>query len=64
MAQRLLTRNVKRIEIGETERRLQAQAQCPACGQWADIDHDQFDGSVSLVCECGWHGYIDGRAAG
>lgn len=37
-------------------------AECPGCGQWADVDEDQLAGTVSLVCpECGWHGYIRGE---
>jgi len=40
------------------------QAECPGCGNWADIDEEQLNNRVSLVCEeCQWHGYIDGRLA-
>jgi hypothetical protein len=63
---RLETQTVKRIEAGETERTLQAQAKCPKCDTWGDVDEDQFAGLVSLICgvpDCGWHGYIDGREA-
>jgi predicted RNA-binding Zn-ribbon protein involved in translation (DUF1610 family) len=56
----LRTRTVKRIEIGETERHLQAQAECPECGVWGDVDSDQLRGEVSLICpECGWHGSVE-----
>lgn len=61
---RLETRAIKRIEVGETSRKLQTQAMCPNCEVWGDIDEEQLAGTVSLVCpECNWHGYIDGRVA-
>jgi hypothetical protein len=41
----------------------QGQARCPECGQWADLDQDQLEGSCSLICECGWHGYVAQVAA-
>jgi hypothetical protein len=67
VSDRLETQTVKRIdpaEYGDEERHLQAQAKCPACGTWGDVDADQLRGEVSLVCEiCEWHGYIDGRTA-
>lgn len=34
------------------------KAQCPCCGQWADIDEDQFHGRVSMLCAtagCSFH---------
>ncbi len=61
--ERLETRTIKRIEIGETDRHLQPQAKCPTCGVWADVDEDQLAGKVSLLCDCGWHGWTDGRIA-
>jgi hypothetical protein len=40
----------------------QNQAKCPGCGQWADVDAEQWCGDVSLICpECGWHGYVRGE---
>lgn len=40
------------------------KAKCPNCGDWEDIDKDQLDGTVSMICsKCEWHGYIDGRLA-
>lgn len=65
-ARRLETQVVKRIdpvEYGDENRHLQIQAKCPSCGVWGDIDPDQLSGKVSLICDCGWHGYIDGRVA-
>ena len=32
-----------------------ALIQCPECFREAWIDRDQFEGRVSIVCECGWH---------
>lgn len=64
---RLETKTVKRIdpeEFGDEQRHLQAQARCPECSTWGDVDGEQLGGTVSLICsECGWHGYIDGRSA-
>lgn len=61
-SERVETRTVKRIEIGQTERQLQPQAKCPGCGTWGDVDADQLAGRVSLICpECGWHDYIEAR---
>ncbi len=31
--------------------------QCPKCKGRGEVDEDQWDGHVSIVCECGWHGY-------
>lgn len=31
---------------------------CPECGQWNKIDHQQYDGQVSIVCAtagCSFH---------
>ena len=36
---------------------------CPGCGQTGHIDADQFRGSVSVQCECGWHQTIDWASA-
>lgn len=30
---------------------------CPDCKGLGTIDRDQYEGKVSVVCECGWHGY-------
>ena len=35
---------------------------CPGCGRWADIDEDQFYGSVSVECTndgCDYHKTVD-----
>lgn len=65
--ERLPTRTIKRIDpelMGHEDRFLQAQAQCPGCDAWGDVDADQLEGRVSLVCsECDWHGYIGGNTA-
>jgi hypothetical protein len=38
------------------------QAACPGCYIWADLDEDQAEGKVSMICpECGWHGYINDK---
>lgn len=29
--------------------------QCPKCEVWGDIDQDQIEGKISLLCECGFH---------
>lgn len=64
---RLETRVVKMIDpeqFGDDERHLQAQAKCPECSTWGEIDEDQMKGAVSMICtECGWHGYIGGDSA-
>lgn len=31
------------------------QLQCPNCGIWGDVDHDQIAGIVSCICDCGAH---------
>ncbi len=31
--------------------------QCPKCKGRGEVDVDQWDGHVSIVCPCGWHGY-------
>lgn len=28
---------------------------CPGCGTVGEIDDDQVNGRVSLLCRCGWH---------
>ena len=28
---------------------------CPKCKIWAYIDDDQFNGNVSVLCDCGFH---------
>jgi hypothetical protein len=36
------------------------QFHCPGCGQWADIDDDQFHGRVSIDCpDCEFHETLD-----
>jgi hypothetical protein len=56
----VITRSIKRSEVGELGKHLQSQAKCPKCGIWGDVDGDQLCGSVSLICpECGWHGWIE-----
>ena len=33
---------------------------CPACKQWGSIDNDQFNGKISVQCECGnYHETVD-----
>ena len=32
-----------------------ALIQCLACDRKAWIDREQYEGAVSIVCECGWH---------
>lgn len=34
---------------------LAAVVQCPKCERKAWVDREQFEGKVSMVCECGWH---------
>ena len=34
------------------------RGQCPKCGQWADLDDDQFHGRISIECPtkgCDYH---------
>ena len=31
---------------------------CPKCGSAGMADRDQVEGRVSLICECGWRGYM------
>lgn len=33
--------------------------QCPRCGIWGDLDDDQFNGRVIVLCDCGFHGTIN-----
>ena len=40
-----------------------AYLRCPGCQQVARADHDQIDGRVSLLCECGYHETHDLRAS-
>ena len=30
---------------------------CPDCKGRGTVDLDQYQGKVSIVCECGFHGY-------
>jgi len=51
---------MKPIEIKQVLRDGQKvwKVKCPKCGIWADADHDQFDGKVSLDCPntvCDYH---------
>lgn len=32
-----------------------ALIQCPQCGLKAWIDREQFEGTTSIACKCGWH---------
>lgn len=38
-----------------------ASLTCPKCGIVASIDRDQYEGRVSILCDCGWHETIDFR---
>ena len=33
--------------------------ECPGCKIWGAIDNDQFNGRVSVFCECGFHKTVD-----
>lgn len=35
------------------------QLLCPQCGEWGDIDDEQFFGLVSIQHECGFHENIN-----
>ncbi len=28
---------------------------CPGCGTKGILDKDQYQGRVSVLCDCGWH---------
>lgn len=28
---------------------------CPGCGALGILDHEQYQGRVSVQCDCGWH---------
>jgi len=30
---------------------------CPSCMGLGTIDREQYEGKISIVCSCGWHGY-------
>lgn len=32
---------------------------CPKCGIWGDVDDDQYNGKVSILCECEFHEIIN-----
>ncbi len=32
---------------------------CPDCKIWGGIDNDQFNGKVSIFCDCGFHKTIN-----
>ncbi len=32
---------------------------CPDCGVKGDLDDDQFNGRVSILCDCGFHKTVD-----
>jgi hypothetical protein len=32
-----------------------ALIECPDCQRKAWIDREQYEGKISIVCECGWH---------
>jgi len=34
---------------------------CPNCKSTGEIDRDQFEGSVSIMCGCGYHETKDWR---
>lgn len=57
------TQVVKRIKAGERSVNLVPQARCPECKTWIDMNGEQVVGEDFLTCECGWHGFIDGREA-
>lgn len=32
---------------------------CHSCGNWGEIDNDQYNGKVSILCICGFHETIN-----
>lgn len=38
-----------------------AFTKCPDCGIIGFIDQDQFEGGISMLCDCGYHEYCDFR---
>lgn len=50
----------------DRDRKPQKQARCPECDVWGDIDNEQANGDISLICpKCEWYGYInDGNNGG
>ena len=37
---------------------------CPDCNVWGYIDEDQYNGRVSILCDCGFHKTINLREQG
>ena len=38
------------------------QLHCPDCKIWGDIDDDQYNGRISVLCQCGYHVTINFKA--
>jgi len=36
---------------------------CPDCKIWAELDDDQYNGKVSILCDCGFHKTINLKAS-
>jgi len=49
-----------KILTNETETEY-ATLDCPQCGTHGTIDRDQYEGKVSILCDCGFHQTIDFR---
>lgn len=33
--------------------------ECPGCEVWYEVDDDQYNGRVSILCKCGFHETIN-----
>lgn len=44
-----------RLRLVQRDGQMVTYLTCPKCGAEATVDDDQFNGRVSMLCDCGWH---------
>jgi len=57
-----MTEGVLNLRVVSRDGEQVVKLQCPGCGQWCDLDDDQYHGRVSVwhdVPGCGYHQTVD-----
>jgi hypothetical protein len=49
----------REAEMGKKSALVALAFECPQCKGHGEIDNEQAEGKVSIICECGWHGYCN-----
>lgn len=55
MENKSLPQTIKTIRDGKPIIKME----CPDCKEWGSLDEDQYNGRVSILCDCGFHETID-----